>query len=72
MHEQAESHLAIDRDNGNPLPVGSFESRIVVDRHLLKCERDLFANRFEHAPRALAEVSTTAAVENDLRLLPRV
>ena len=72
MHEQAESHVAIDLDNRNPLPMARFESRIAVDRHLFKCERDLFANRFEHAPRAHAEVSATAAVENDLRLLSRV
>ena len=39
MHEQAESHVAIDLDNRNPLPMARFESRIAVDRHLFKCER---------------------------------
>ena len=66
MHEVGERLFAVDRDDGDPLPVGPLELGISVDRHLDEAEGNLLAHRREHALGALAQVTPVREVDGDL------
>ena len=68
IDEERERFVAIDGDDRDPFSIACFELRIAIDQGLAKDERHLALYRLEHAPRALAEVSASAGVDDDLRL----
>jgi hypothetical protein len=65
MYEVRERLLAVDRDDRDALAVTVLEVRLAGDVDLFELERHVRADSFEHAPRALAQVTTWCVVERD-------
>ncbi len=60
-----EGALAVDLDDGQPLPVTCLEFVVARDVDLPEVEQRLPPHLLEHRPRAVAEVAAAGGVEND-------
>ncbi len=65
MDVVGERLLAVDRDDGDPLPVAALELGIARDVDCLELERDLRPDAREDALGRLAEVAAPRGVERD-------
>jgi hypothetical protein len=59
--------LAVDLDDGNPLPVARLELGIAVDRDLLELEAELVAERRHLRARPVAERAAGRVIDDDAR-----
>ncbi len=67
MDVVGEDALAVDLDDGEPLPVARLQARIAADVDLDELERPARPHLLEDGARPLAEVATLRAVEDDAR-----
>jgi hypothetical protein len=59
--------LAVDLDDGQPLPIAILELRVPRDVYLLQLEGLLSTCRVQDAPRRRAEVAAVRVIEGDVR-----
>ena len=65
MHVIDEPPLAVDLDDGDPLPILRLELRHAVDRHLTQPEAEFVVRRRHDAAGCLAEMAARRGVESD-------
>jgi hypothetical protein len=62
-----ERGLAVDLDNGEPLPIPRLQVGVAADVHLAQLEWNLLADGEQVGPRPLAQMAALRVVERDAR-----